>query len=188
MTRTSLSLLLAALAVGAAAPRPAAADGEAEARRSAVVRAVEKAQPGIVSIRTNQIVMTRNWYDFFTYEEVPKEREGSLGSGAIFHPDGFVVTNAHVIARASKVFVQVMQGTPEEVEREAQVVAVDLDNDLAVLRLLAPAGAPRPTYRFLPLGRSDDLMIGETVIAVGNPFGVGVTVTTGVVSALRRSI
>jgi serine protease Do len=175
----------------AAAPLPARADevGDRESRRSPVVRAVEKAWPAVVSIRTNEMVMVPRYYSWFDYENVPTEREGSLGSGVIFHPAGYVVTNAHVISRASKTYATVSDGKGGEVERQARLVAVDLDNDLAILRLLPPEGATAPpTYPWLALARTDDLMIGETAIAIGNPFRLGVTVTTGVVSAQRRTI
>ena len=115
--------------------------------------------------------------------------EGALGSGAIFHPDGYVATNAHVISRASKIFVQATRSDGSEFERQAKLVAVNFDNDLAILKMLAQDGERGDgAYPYLPLGTSSDLMIGETVIAIGNPFRLGVTVTTGVVSALKRSV
>ena len=186
-----LPLALAASVLAGAVlppPRPAAAD-DVDVRRSPVVRAVETARLGVVSIRTNEIVQVPRYYEWFFDDgrTVPQEREGSLGTGAIFHPAGYVITNAHVISRASKIFVQLMRPGGVEQEREARLVAVDLDNDLAILRLVADGGKAE-TYPFLPLGRSDDLMLGETVIAIGNPFRLGITVTTGIVSALRRSI
>ena len=182
-----LTLLLVPALAAAAAP---ARGDPAEERRSPVVRAVERARPGVVSIRTNEIVRVARYYNWFDYEEVPQEREGALGTGVIFHPQGYVITNAHVIARASKIIVQVTDASGRETERDAKTVSVDLDNDLAILRLLGdPKGGPVPAvYPYLPLGRSDDLLIGESVIAIGNPFRLGITVTTGVVSALRRSI
>jgi serine protease Do len=171
-----------------AAPARSDEAADRELRRSAVVRAVDKARPAVVSIRTNEVVLVPRYYTWFEYDEVPQEREGSLGSGVIFHPAGFVVTNAHVISRASKIFAT-LAGRDGDVERQARLVAVDLENDLAILRLLPPEGSSAaPTYPWLPLARSDDLMIGETVIAIGNPFRLGLTVTTGVVSALRRNI
>lgn len=185
-TPVALSLALASLAV-ASAPM-ARADGEIEIRRSPIVRAVEKARPGVVSIRTNEIVNVPRWYSWFEYETVPQEREGSLGTGVIFHPDGYVITNAHVIARASRILVRIGEGLSGEMEREARLVSVDLDADLAILRLLPLEGRGAEVYPYLALGRSNDLLIGETVIAIGNPFRLGLTVTTGVVSAVRRSI
>src|SRR5262245_28249350 len=191
--RCSIALLAALPLLGVALGAPARAEDAPDptvlARKSAVVRAVEKARPGVVSIRTNEIVQTR-YYSWFFDEgpSAPQEREGALGSGAIFHPAGFVITNAHVIARASKIFVQFARdggAKGNEEEREANLVAVDIPNDLAILRMVAKGDE---TYPSLPLGRSDDLMLGETVIAIGNPFRLGLTVSTGIVSALRRSI
>jgi serine protease Do len=172
------------LAVPALAP-PARAEHEAE-RTSAVVRAVQKTRPGIVSIRTNQMVAPQ--YGLWAFGEEEREVEGSLGSGVLFHPDGYVITNAHVISRATRIFVTVHASDERTYEREARALAVDVDNDLAILRLLEGPPPPLRAYPFLPLGRSDDLMIGETVIAIGNPFRLGITVTTGVVSALRRTV
>jgi serine protease Do len=183
-THRSLPLLLGVLALGAA--HPARAD-VLEERKSAVVRAVEKARPGIVSIRTNQMVQVPAFgYGLGLFDE--EERDGSLGSGVIFHPDGYVITNAHVIARATRIFVTVHHPEDQAYEREARALAVDVDNDLAILRLLEAPPPPARAYPFLAVGRSNDLMIGETVIAIGNPFRLGITVTTGVVSALRRTV
>jgi len=183
-----LAFALAASALLAVPARGARADELVE-RRSPVVRAVEKARPGVVSIRTNQIVNVPRYYNWFEYETVPEEREGSLGTGVIFDPQGFVITNAHVISRATRIFVTIGDGTAAQMEREGKLVAVDLDNDLAIVRLNPPDGATQPTvYPYLALGRSNDLLIGETVVAIGNPFRLGTTVTTGVVSAMRRSI
>ena len=142
-------------------PRPAA-EPDRPGRR--------QARPGVVSIRTNEIVNVPRYYNWFDYESVPTEREGALGTGVIFDPQGFVITNAHVIARATRIFLTIGDGTASPVEREGKLVAVDLDNDLAIVRLLPPEGATQaPIYPYLALGRSDDLMIGETVVAIGNP-------------------
>jgi serine protease Do len=187
-TRRLVLALAGATAACGLAPRARAEDLVAE-RRSAVVRAVEKASPAIVSIRTNQIVQVPAFgFGRWAYDE--EERENvSLGSGAIFHPDGYVITNAHVIARASRIIVTLYQQPGDrEVDREARALAVDVDNDLAILKLLDPPPPPARSYPSLPLGRSNDLMTGETVIAIGNPFRLGITVTTGVVSALRRTV
>ena len=113
--------------------------------------------------------------------ERPRRRvtRQSAGSGFIIHPDGYLVTNAHVIARTTEQSVIFANGR----EYDARVVASDPQRDLAILKI--DAGVPLPT---LPLGRSDDLMQGETVIAIGNPLGLQHTVTAGVVSATDRSI
>ena len=82
----ALSVLLASLAL--VSVPPARAEGEPDVRRSPVVLAVERARPGVVSIRTNEIVNVPRFYSWFEYENVPQEREGSLGTGVVFHPDG----------------------------------------------------------------------------------------------------
>ena len=171
--------------LGAALPF-VSADGEPEARRSQVVRAVEKVKPAVVSVRTTQVVTQRliDW-DLVIREE-PTEVEGSLGSGVIFHPAGFVITNAHVILRGSNFFVH-PPGQEQAQGWRALPLAVDLTNDLAILRILPQEGRPA-AFPHLPLGRSNDLMLGETAIAVGNPFKLGLSVSTGVVAGVNRSL
>ncbi len=179
--------LLLAVGVG---PRPAAADGDPEVRRNQIVRTVERAKPAVVSIRTTQRVARSlfDWDDLVLREE-PAEVEGGLGSGVIFHPAGFVITNAHVIAHASSLFVELSGAQGESISRRAAPFAVDLTNDLAILRIAPQEGAaPGETFPHLSLGRSDDLMLGESVIAVGNPFKLGLSVSTGVVAGLNRSL
>jgi serine protease Do len=189
--------LLALVVVGAwlaASAGSARAEGEVEARRNAIVRLVERARPAIVSVRTNQIVR-RTWFDF-TGESHHQlyEKDGGLGSGVVFHPDGYVITNAHVISRASSIFLsfgsrgEAPAGNGER-EVRALPVAVDLANDLAILRIIpdpdAPAAVP---YPHLELGTSGDVMLGETVIAIGHPFRLGFTVTQGIVSGTNRRL
>jgi len=105
----------------------------------------------------------------------------SLGSGFVIHADGYVVTNAHVVRRAEEITVTF----PDKASFPAKVISADTRHDLAVLKVAPAEGQKLP---HLPLGRSDDLMVGETVIAIGNPFGLASTVTTGVVSALGRTL
>jgi serine protease Do len=179
---------LEALLVGAVAGM-ASADGEAELRRNQVVRAVEKAKPAIVSVRTTKLVGQRftDLMGLVLREEIA-EVEGSLGSGVVFHPAGFVITNAHVISRAQNLYVH-RAGEENGPGLRAVEFAVDFANDLAILRILPPdGGAAPPTYPYLPLGRSHDLMLGETVLAVGNPFKLGLSVSTGVLAGLDRKL
>ncbi len=186
--------LLALSVFALARPAPASAEGEVEKRRNHITQVVAERRDAIVSIRTNRIVK-RTWYDIWTHSRQEKlyERDGGLGSGAIFHPDGYVITNAHVISRASNIFVGIAKpgadgGTDESIERKALPMAIDIENDLAILRLLPDPGKPAPTYPYLTLGRSNDMMVGETIIAMGHPFRLGFTVTTGIVSGLNRSL
>lgn len=184
----------AALCYLALASRSVSAEGEREERRNVIVKAVEKARLAIVSIRTNRLV-TRTWYDIWDrpLRMEPYEQEGNLGSGAIFHPGGYVITNAHVISRASKIFVgaSVYDGNGREkdvIEHRALPLAIDIANDLAILRLLPDGDRPVGRLPYLRLGRSNDLMVGEGIIAIGHPFGLGLTVTTGIVSGLGRKL
>jgi serine protease Do len=171
----------AALAVSLAAPA-FAVDAE---RRTPVVVAVERASPAVVNISTEQVVVVQPdpffdqfFNDFFERPRGQRYTRTSLGSGVIVRPDGYVVTNAHVVARGAKIKVTLA----DEREFEAKIVGSDSDADLAVLKI-AGDGLPHITF-----GNSDDLMIGETVIAIGNPFGFSHTVTSGVVSAIGRSL
>jgi serine protease Do len=182
------ALLLAALLAAAA---PAAALSDDELRRDAVVRAVEKARPTVVNVNTEEEVSVspfgaagdpifeRFFRDFF--ESAPRRRvtSRSLGSGVIIDPRGYILTNEHVIARASRVSVTLA----DERTFPARIVGTDPDHDLAVIKV--DAKEPFPAVE---TGDSDRLLIGERVIAIGNPFGLTHTVTTGVVSATRRSI
>ena len=181
----SVPVLVAAALVAAFALPAAAQDASRAQRRDAVVRAVEKVGPAVVNVSTEVVV--RNPYaggvDPFEFFFGGGRRRGavqnSLGSGVIVDPDGYVLTNDHVIAAASKITVTLA----DKRQVEATVVGADKASDLAVLKLKGPG--PWPT---VPFGRSDDLMIGETVIAIGNPFGLQNTVTVGVVSALGRTL
>ena len=184
------ALLIAALALPAvAAARGAESD---PARRSLVVEAVEKASPAVVNVSTEQIVEQRRspfpfpqdpfFEEFFRDFVDPRPRRfktTSLGSGVIVAADGTIMTNVHVIERASRVRVTLN----DQREFDATPVGADTDADIAILRVKAGDDLPH-----IPFGSSADLMIGETVIAIGNPFGLSHTVTTGVVSAVGRSL
>ncbi len=201
MPRTGAAIfLLAALAAPAAWPARAAGGGtlpSAEARSSAnrrtpVVIAVEKVRAAVVNVAAEELVRIRipsqrqggDMADllFGDLFERPRYRKGyqvtSLGSGVIVSPEGYVLTNNHVVERGARFRVGLLDGR----EVAAKVVGTDASSDLAVLKLETPERMP-----YVAAGRSDDLMIGETVIAIGNPFGLSHTVTTGVVSAVHRN-
>lgn len=174
-------VLVAAVAVTTlGAPRGRAEEDAASLRRTAVVRAVEKTRDAVVPIHTTQVIR-RQWFGI----EFPPVHGSGVGSGVVFHPDGYVITNAHVVARASKILIDVTPLGEEEQTLEGRIFAVDLSEDLAILRIVAPAGTRFP---HLPIGGTQDLMLGEPVIALGNPFELGFTVTTGVVSGVGRKI
>ncbi len=162
-------------------------------RRDAVVRAVEKSSPAVVNIRTEQLHQRRSpftvgpsdpFFDRFLEEFFdafgPREyRTQSLGSGVIISPEGYILTNQHVVAQASSITVRLA----DQQEYTAHLVGADPRSDLAVIRIENAGRLP-----YIQMGRSDDLMIGETVLAIGNPFGLSHTVTTGVVSAINRTV
>lgn len=183
-----LRTFLAAAACLAAAV-PAVSHADLATRRTPVVVAVEKVQDAVVSISTDELVRMRvggsEWYDeyFRGYYGRPHYKQGyrqmALGSGVIIDPKGYVVTNYHVVRRGARIRVHLRDGR----ELVAKVVGTDPDSDLALLQV--DAGGPLPAA---PLGDSGSLMLGETVIAIGNPFGLSHTVSTGIVSALHRNL
>jgi len=166
-------------------------DVVAHDRRTAVVETVAKAGPAVVNIRTEQIVQRRSspffgfgdsFFDEFFNQFAPSRsyRTQALGSGAIIDPRGILVTNAHVVEKASKIYVAL---PGERKEREAVLVGIDPATDLAVIKVEAESPLP-----FLEFAAADDLLLGETVIAIGNPLGLENSVTTGVISAPRRRL
>ncbi len=113
---------------------------------------------------------------------MPRERvQSSLGSGVIVSPDGVIVTNTHVIKGRGKTEIRV--ALSDQREFDAKVIAKDKKTDIAVLKIEGDGGS----FPFMRFANSDTLQVGDLVLAIGNPFGVGQTVTSGIVSALARS-
>lgn len=156
-------------------------------RISPVVRALDQAGPAVVNISTEKVVSVSGANPFgdewiFNYFEPSRRRNitnQSLGSGTIIQPDGIILTNEHIILPASKITVTLASGQ----EYEAELLGASRRLDLALLKINSPEPLP-----FIGPFTSSDLMIGETVIAIGNPYGLSNTVTTGVISALNRSL
>jgi serine protease Do len=174
----------AALSVAALSFAGETAGATPPIRRNEVVAVVEKVSPAVVNISAEQTVRRQsNAFDEFfgEFDAAPRRyKTKSLGSGTIINAGGIVLTNDHVVSGASKIIATTKSGE----EYECDVVGADQDNDLAVLRIRgAKAGLPT-----IPMGTSSDLLIGETVVAIGNPFGLSNTVTAGVVSAVGRTV
>ncbi|MGA8892894.1 MAG: trypsin-like peptidase domain-containing protein [Anaeromyxobacteraceae bacterium] len=189
----ALALLLLPRLAPAQAPAalPRAEQRPSAERRTPVVVAAERSRGAVVNVSAEELVQVRvpapgadmGQLLFEEFFGKPRFRSGyavtSLGSGVIVSPEGHVLTNAHVVERGARYRVQLLDGR----ELPARVLGTDPASDLAVLRVETKERLP-----FLAAGRSDDLMIGETVIAIGNPFGLAHTVTAGVVSALHRKV
>jgi len=133
----------------------------------------ENLNSAVVNITTE--IMAINWF----MEPVPQE--GGSGSGSIIDTRGYVVTNNHVIERASKVFINLADGS----QFEGHVVGTDPENDIAVLKFDPPKGMELQTIGY---GDSSILKVGQKVLAIGNPFGFDRTLTVGIVSSLGRPI
>lgn len=151
-------------------------------RRDAIVDVVQKASPAVVYIGTEQIIEPRYrnnpLEEFFGIGRERRQTVQSLGSGVIIDSAGVIVTNEHVIHGAAAIHVVLADGR----QLEAEVIGSDSANDLAVLKV-----QPKGQLPAAKLGTSSDLMIGEQAIAIGSPFGLKKTVTTGVISAVGRS-
>ena len=152
------------------APRPAGSLSEA----------ARVASPAVVSINTRQKKQRHRrgdpWFKFFHGPGDESEQDG-LGSGVIVSPDGYILTNHHVIEEAEDIEVVLLDGRTAA----AKVIGVDPDTDLALLHIQLE------NLPSIVLGNLDNLQVGDVVLAIGNPFGVGQTVTSGIVSALGRN-
>jgi serine protease Do len=172
------------VAAGLISPLPAQNRLQSD-RRTPVVKVYERTQKAVVNISGERTVARRLWPDFGqapgfdSWGPMLEQQVSVLGSGLVVHEDGLIITNAHVVEGVNRIKAVFSDGR----EFQADIISVDASKDLAVLAIKAPEKLP-----FIELGRSDDLMIGETVIAIGNPYGYSNTVTSGVVSAVGRDI
>ncbi len=158
-------------APGAPTSQPASGSFSAAAR---------KASPAVVSINTSKAVRHPRsndpWFQFF-FGDQGSQAQAGLGSGVIISPDGYVLTNNHVVEGADEIEVTLTDSR----RTRASVIGTDPDTDLAILKI------DLDKLPVIVLGNSDQLAVGDQVLAIGNPFGVGQTVTSGIVSALGRS-
>lgn len=143
--------------------------------------AAQKAMPAVVSINTSKEVRSPHlndpWFHFFFGDQIGTQQQTGLGSGVIVSPDGYILTNNHVVEGADQITVTLADSRIAE----ARIVGTDPETDLAVLKI------ELDKLPVIVLGNSDHAVVGDTVLAIGNPFGVGQTVTSGIISALGRS-
>jgi len=139
-----------------------------EVEQSQIIDVTEKVSPAVVRISTTQVVSDF----FFSYET------SGLGSGYIISPSGEIVTNNHVVSGAKKITVTLSDGS----EYDATVIGTDPSSDIALIKIEGS------NFPYLTFGDSSALKVGQTVIAIGNPYGLDHTVTTGVISALERTL
>jgi serine protease DegQ len=155
-----------------------------------LAEAAKVSSPAVVNIFTSKINKKKPskkgaphqnepWFQFFFGDQAPSdEPSSSLGSGVIVSPQGIILTNHHVIEGADEIEVAFADGR----KRNAKLIGSDPETDIAVLKIDA-ADLPSP----ITLGKMESVQVGDVVLAIGNPFGVGQTVTSGIVSALGRS-
>ncbi|HWO02121.1 MAG TPA: trypsin-like peptidase domain-containing protein [Blastocatellia bacterium] len=144
-----------------------------DAYSRAVITAAERVSPSVVYIEVEQAVRSRRG----PAPRMPQEARGS-GSGFVFTPDGFILTNSHVVHGAKRIEVTVSDGH----KHQAELIGDDTDTDLAVIRIIAANLVPAH------LGEAQKIRVGQLVVAIGNPYGFQYSVTAGVVSALGRSL
>lgn len=165
--------------------QPVAQAAEADIRRDATVRAVELVMPSVVNIATETIIQYHDWYDdllrqFYGWRTSPRQGKSlSLGSGVIIDEDGYIITNLHVIQRANRIQVKLWDGR----EYDADPIVATSGSDVALLKLRAKPGEK---FKAIKFAADDDLLLGETVIALGNPYGLGGSVTKGILSSKNR--
>ena len=176
--------------VGASIDSPVAVERSFDPAPGTYAPVVERVAPAVVTIRSERMVRSVSqqlpdhplFREFFGEQfrgqrQLPDRREGGMGSGVIVRKDGYILTNNHVVDKAEEVTVELTDGR----SLKARVVGTDAPSDLAVLKVEAE------NLQTLTLGDSDNVRVGDVVLAVGNPLGIGQTVTMGIVSAKGRA-
>ena len=157
-----------------------------DVRRDSVVDAVQRVMPAVVNIATESVLQVRDpienlFREFFDpyYRRRPPNTQHSLGSGVIIDEEGYILTNFHVVNRANRVWVKLYDGR----EFECDKISATSLSDLALLKIRSKESNSFPAIKF---AADDDLLLGETVLALGNPFGLGGSVSRGILSSKSR--
>ena len=167
---------------------------EVDIRHDATVDAVKSAIPSVVNIGTESLVEVhdryedaiREFYNPFIRVQPQYQWQHSLGSGVIIDEDGYILTNFHVVTRARRIQVKLCEDEGGK-EYEAEMVMGAESADLALLKIILPAKEKGTKFKAIRLAKDDDLLLGETVLALGNPFGLGGSVSRGILSSKQRS-
>ncbi|MBX9823115.1 MAG: trypsin-like peptidase domain-containing protein, partial [Afipia birgiae] len=187
VVRALIALLVSSLVVAPAVAQDRHVPQSQTQLRLSYAPIVQRVQPAVVNVYAAKMVQNRNpllddpvFRRFFGVPgNQPEQMQRSLGSGVMVDASGLVVTNNHVIEGADQVKVSLS----DKREFEAEIVLKDSRTDLAILRLKDV----KEKFSTLEFSNSDDALVGDVVIAIGNPFGVGQTVTHGIISALART-
>lgn len=160
---------------------------EPDIRRDATVNAVEQVLPSVVNIATETVIEYHDWYDellrrfYGARSPVRQQTRIDLGSGVIIDEEGYILTNFHVVRRATRIQVKLWDGR----EFEAEPLVATEATDVALIKIRTKPGQK---FKAIKFAADDDLLLGETVIALGNPFGLGGSVTRGILSSKSRRL
>jgi S1-C subfamily serine protease len=165
-------------------------DATTDIRRDAVVQVVEDVMPSVVNVATETIVETHDPYDdffrrFYGYPGRSEVRQ-SLGSGVIISDDGYILTNLHVVKRANRIQIKLSDAAGGGLYDVEQEYVATPTIDVALLKI-----KPKKTgekFKAIKFAQDDDLLLGETVVALGNPFGLGESVSRGILSSKQRAV
>ena len=176
-------------AIGLALCITALAQAGESPRHNAVVEAVSRVMPGVVNIATKtRVQRVRYYYDWWRDNWAPYAQElppqESAGSGVVVDASGYVLTNVHVVKDAGEIWVKINDKNGEARIYQAEVIAGSLATDIALLKIIPEE--PGETFAAATFASDDDLLLGETVLALGNPFGLGGSVSRGILSSKSR--
>ena len=167
----------------------AIAEGGESPRKNAVVESVSRVMPGVVNIATKtRVQRVRLYYDWWRDNWAPYAQEmppqESAGSGIVVDASGYVLTNVHVVKDADEIWVKINDKNGETRVYKAKAIAGSLTTDIALLKIIPEK--PDETFTAANFAGDDDLLLGETVLALGNPFGLGGSVSRGILSSKSR--
>ena len=176
-------------AIGLALCITALAQAGESPRHNAVVEAVSRVMPGVVNIITKtRVQRVRYYYDWWRDNWAPYAQElppqESAGSGVVVDASGYVLTNVHVVKDAGEIWVKINDKNGEARIYQAEVIAGSLATDIALLKIIPEE--PGETFAAATFASDDDLLLGETVLALGNPFGLGGSASRGILSSKSR--